>query len=493
MDDGRFNRVTRSLSLRVLITCMAFLVLPLVLYILIFTRQDYEERVVQLRETLHFVVRERARGIQTQIDAEWASLEQATPSQMAGIPQGGSLLYEEGARLLILDPNGEVLYAVVGQKGVANPLSVLLMPQGEIAFSVGRQEVPLSASTTVYGLTLTASLPEGPYAALHQRKALSELAAFLLFLALFGGGLVVALTRRFARPLRALSHTMSRVMGGAVEARYLPDVWGFEVNHLGLQCNAMLDVLTRTQSEAQTQRVGREKLAEELRIGQEIQKSLLPPLPPIQGLDLGAGFVPAQEVSGDLYDLFPLPDGRLLIVIGDAAGKGISACLFSLTLRSALRSTALHTEDLGPLVEKVNRLLLLDTVSSSFFITAWIALYNPHTRALTYASQGHPHALLRKANGVVSELSTGGMALGIQDLKVETATTTLQSGDLVLLYTDGLVEAHGYGMTRIKVQLPRVALLQAQQSADLYVEEVRKFAGDRPLHDDVAILVLKVR
>ncbi len=479
--------------MRVILTCLALLVAPLSFYILLFSHQDYEERAAQLRDTLNLVVRERARGIQIQIDAEWAALEDTTPFGSTQAPTGGSIVYEEGKHLLILDPKGETVYAVLGTGAVANPLSVLLTPQGEIDFSLGRSQAPLSATAHVYGLAITATLPETPYAALHYRKTLSQLAAFLLLLGLFGGGLVTALTRRFARPLRALAHTMGRVASGNLDARYTPDAWGFEINQLGLQCNAMLDKLFRTHKEVQVQRAGREKLAEELRIGHEIQKSLLPPLPPIAGLDLGAGFVPSQEVSGDLYDFFPLPDGRLLIIIGDAAGKGIPACLFSLTLRSTLRATALNVPNLSQLIERVNRLLLLDTVSSSFFITAWIGLFNPQTRELEYASQGHPHALFRKANGTVSELSTSGMALGITDLKAMTATMTLQSGDLILLYTDGLVEAHGYGLTRIKVHLPRVALLPAQQSADLYIDEVRKFAGDRPLHDDVAIVVLKIR
>lgn len=310
-------------------------------------------------------------------------------------------------------------------------------------------------------------------------------ATLLFFVGVIGGGAVYLFTRRIGRPLKELCETMERVSAGDAHARYSPDRMGFEINALGNQFNATLDaLLLHTQA------------TEELRIGHEIQAGLLSShIPELAGVDLAASYLPAKEVSGDFYDLFRLDNGKLLIAICDIAGKGISACLFSLGLRSILRSLASVTNDLSEFIRKVNDLYLIDAHASSMFATLWLGIYDPATHRLDYCSQGHPPALLRR-EGKLQELWTGGIALGAQKIDViPTKHITLMKGDLLLLYTDGVIEAHNqkdqlFGKERLKESL--LGQGTSQQIGDQLIEKVSRFSRGAVQHDDITLVVLQI-
>src|SRR3990167_2951711 len=261
------------------------------------------------------------------------------------------------------------------------------------------------------------------------------------FIAIVGGAIVAIITRRIARPFNMLCDTMRRVSEGAFHARYVPDRMGFEINVLGQQFNETLDQLLFTQEEAEKERIGRERLAQELKIGHEIQVNLLPThLPQFKGLDVFAGFVPSREVGGDFYDLFSIHGGKLLIAIADTAGKGVSACLYSLGLRSMLRALASTGKSLSEIVLEANRLFWQDARDSSMFVTLWIGLYHPEKNELEYCSLGHPAALLVEGD-TARELSTFGIPIGIQPLEeIKTETLIFPPKSLLFLYTDGITE-----------------------------------------------------
>jgi sigma-B regulation protein RsbU (phosphoserine phosphatase) len=180
-----------------------------------------------------------------------------------------------------------------------------------------------------------------------------------------------------------------------------------------------------------------------------------------------------------------------MIAIGDVAGKGISACLYSIALRSTLRSLAEATNDLSQLARQANDLFLLDVKESGFFATLWIGICDG--RHLSYASFGHPPALLKQGKEIV-ELSTGHPAFGIDPFRrIETGTTVLEAGDTLLLYTDGVTEAHDpngklFGMNRLK----EVLLKQSKPSPEPILQEIVSFSQGAPQHDDIAILLLHV-
>jgi sigma-B regulation protein RsbU (phosphoserine phosphatase) len=186
-----------------------------------------------------------------------------------------------------------------------------------------------------------------------------------------------------------------------------------------------------------------------------------------------------------------------MIVIADAAGKGISACLYSLMLRSMLRSCATE-DDLSTLICHANNLFCLDTGESGFFATAWVGIYNADTHLLQYASCGHHPAMLHRATGRIEELITKGIALGVTPLeKMETAEVLLHAGDTLLLYTDGVLEAHNpastlFGKYRLHQLIEAHADGSAKQLVSQLLNEVSLFCEKTPQHDDITVLALKL-
>ena len=318
----------------------------------------------------------------------------------------------------------------------------------------------------------------------------------VILIGLVGGGIAFVFTRRIAKPFEALCKTMERVSEGAVHARYSPDEMGFEINALGEQFNLTLDELLKRTEEAERERIDRERLAQELKIGREIQLSMLPKdLPPFPGLDLAPGYLAAQEVSGDFYDLFPIDSHRLLFVVADSAGKGIPACLYSLGFRSALRAFALEGSSISEIVRQANDLLILDTGDSGFFITAWVGILDTKTGKLEYCSQGHPPAILRR-DGHLLELSTDGMALGVVEFShPNMEEMVLRDGDFLLLYTDGVIEAHApdrhlFSQKRLNDSILHFSKNTASEYVEDLLEEIRQFSHGQPQFDDITLLAI---
>ncbi len=342
------------------------------------------------------------------------------------------------------------------------------------------------------------TIPKNAIQELQQKEYYYRIGLLFIFVGVIGGGAVFLLSRRIGKPLKALCKTMTRVSEGGVHVRYTPDWMGFEINQLGKQFNETLDSLLLHQQEAERERIGRERLAEELKIGHEIQMSLLPThLPNLPEIDMAPGYLPAKEVSGDFYDLFQLENGTILLAVADTAGKGISACLYSLGLRSMIRSLARTTKDLSEIVLQANDLFWIDARNSGMFVTLWLGIYDPAKHLLTYCTQGHPPGLLKRGNHI-QELWTGGIALGAQQLDaIPTAQITLAEGDFLFLYTDGIIEAHDpdaqlFGQKRLREFILRKKKESSQQFVDQLLEEIHLFSQGSPQHDDIAMLALRI-
>lgn len=521
---------TGSLARRVLTIAMLLLVIPLFLQDLFLNRQEYQEKTQALQSYLQAVAQERALLIEQTIQLSWSQIEMSdvgcwtpdkTPNNEASFGGPNSnvkLLYIEkiplpqgvADRFAVLSQRRKAL--LVGEKVsentaliVAVPLSQLLRDLKEpypVQMSLEEKAPPASSfevNQPIQGtqLFLHLSVPEDHIRDLQQKSYYYRLATLIFFVGVIGGGAVYLLTRRIARPLKQLCKTMERVSEGASHARYTPDWMGFEINELGKQFNETMDGLLRHAQAAERERLGREKLAEELRIGHDIQAGLFPShVPGLPGVDIATANVSAKEVNGDFYDLFRLENGKLLIVMCDIAGKGISACLFALGLRSMLRSMATLVDKLDEIIRRANDLFWLDAHESAMFATLWVGLYDPKTRALTYCSQGHPPALLRR-EGKLEELWTDGIALGAQKVDViPTKTVTFRKEDLLVLYTDGIIEAHDpyrqlFGKNRLHEFLLRKKQATAQKIVDQLIEEVHLFSQGSPQHDDMTLLVMQ--
>jgi sigma-B regulation protein RsbU (phosphoserine phosphatase) len=400
-------------------------------------------------------------------------------------------------RLSLVDQPGEVVF--FSTQPVTETMAWERYPEIAHAWFMKSSEGTfLSVGPPIEGTPylLLLDVPERSIVELQVQDYFYRIATFLFFVCLLGGGILFFFTRRVARPLRALGDCMHRVGEGATHARFKPDRMGFEINVLGLQMNQMLDAMLEQAQEVEKERIARERLAQELKIGHQIQASMLPLIMPIPTLDIAPGYLAAREVSGDFYDLFMLEDGRLLIAIADAADKGISACLYSLSFRSMLRTAAALETDLASIVRISNSILMRDTAETSFFITAFIGLYDPKTRELSYTCQGHPPAIIRKKEGRLIELSRSGIALGLEEVEPKIETITLDRHDLLFLYTDGVIEAHDldgqlFGKKRLMEFLERARQNSAAAIIDQLLEEVHLFARGTPQADDLTVLALR--
>jgi serine phosphatase RsbU (regulator of sigma subunit) len=525
------KRVKGSLALRVFFVVFLLLVIPLFVQDLLLYRSEYEAHLSEAKEVLDVIGKEREAAIEQRIKMEWEILDNASRDiekykkefhiQRIPFPAGAA------DRFGISDPRRKALLIGIRE----SPTSALAIPIPFTALiadlDTGKTPYPIRmALIDPDGTVLAESKPAGesedllvvheevPSADLdllitvpidsirdlEKKTYFFRLGALLFFVGVLGGGAVWLLTRRISRPLNHLAKTMARVSEGAVHARYTRDWMGFEINALGMRFNETLDAVLNLTERAEKERIAREKLAEEWRIGHDIQEGLFPKqLPGAKNLEIASAYLPAKEVNGDFYDLFVLDDGNLLIAIADTAGKGISACLFSLGLRGSLRSLATVTRDLSEIVQRANDLFWIDARNSSMFASLWIGLYNPETATLTYCSQGHPPALLLRS-GQLEELWTGGIAMGAQKFDaVPTKQITLLPGDWLLLYTDGIIEAHDpegnlFGKDRLRQSLLSAKKRELPQHwVDHLLKEISSFSLIAPQHDDITLLLLHIK
>lgn len=241
--------------------------------------------------------------------------------------------------------------------------------------------------------------------------------------------------------------------------------------------------------------VDRVRVRDELEIARELQRDLLPrELPEVPGYLFAHSYRTANEVGGDFYGVIRLPDGRLALMVADASGHGMASGLV-MAIANATWRTAL---DLDPSPERAIALLnrtLCRTGTTRTFMSAFYGLLDPETGTMEYVCAGHPFPLLRRAGGRTEELGNGGFPLGLRDpLAVASHTVTIEPGDLLLLYTDGLPEAldaqgstaFGYEKVQAALQIggtPQQVHDAIRRSFDLHV-------GDEVLRDDLTLLVI---
>lgn len=346
-------------------------------------------------------------------------------------------------------------------------------------------------------ISLLLDVDEKEILAIQMKEYLLMIVSLLGSIVVLGGGLAFLLTLKMAKPLKNLQQVMRQVSQGNLTAKYLPHKMGFEINYIGDHFNETITALIQHQSQAEQEKLAKERIAQELNIGYEIQKALLPTkLVEMPGLDIATGFLPAKEVGGDFYDLFIRQDRTLLITIADTAGKGIEACLYSLGLRSILRSFASTYETLEEIIQKTNELFCLDTKESSMFVTLFAGLYNPKTKTFTYCNMGHLPPYLQKKDSKIETLTTKGLALGVNPkMIVETATISIHPTDSLFLFTDGVIEAENgkkefFGVDRLFTYLKQEKS-SSQKRIDHLLEEIQSFCGQEPFADDLTVVAIR--
>jgi serine phosphatase RsbU (regulator of sigma subunit) len=239
-----------------------------------------------------------------------------------------------------------------------------------------------------------------------------------------------------------------------------------------------------------------ERLEHEMRVARQIQYALLPNhLPDLQGWKVASYYQPARAVGGDFYDFLFLEDGRIAVFIGDVTDKGVPAALVMATTRSLLRAAALQVIDPGRVLEEVNELLLPD-IPSGMFVTCLFGLLDPSTGHVRFANAGHNLPVLRRDRRAV-EIRATGMPLGLMpDMKYEEKAFEILPGECILLYSDGLVEAHNperemFGFGRMR-DMAASEWDDASSIIQCLLTTLKNFTGDDwEQEDDVTLVALK--
>ncbi len=245
----------------------------------------------------------------------------------------------------------------------------------------------------------------------------------------------------------------------------------------------------------QIEALERERMETELRVARVIQQTLLPQeLPELEQWKVGALWQPARAVSGDFYDFVQFRDGRLAIIIADVTDKGVPAALVMATTRSILRAAAERLVSPGAVLERTNEVLCPD-IPPKMFVTCFYALLDPVTGYMCYANAGQNLPFVQR-QGVVDELRATGMPLGLlPGMGYEEKETILHPGDRLLLYSDGLVEAHN--RQREMFSTPRLRNLLAEHCGDTnlvqyLLDQMHEFTGpDLEQEDDVTFVTVE--
>jgi sigma-B regulation protein RsbU (phosphoserine phosphatase) len=241
----------------------------------------------------------------------------------------------------------------------------------------------------------------------------------------------------------------------------------------------------------------------DLQIAKEIQMWLLPASPPsVPGLEIAFATRPANTVAGDYYDVFPranLASGepKWIFAMADVAGKSIPAALLMATIQASLKTLAVGPASLPELVSRMNKYACSNSQNGRRFTTAFLAEYEPVTRTLTYVNAGHNAPVLRRQSGAPERLDKGGIPLGIlEDAPYDSGSVMLQSGDWLVVFTDGVVEAENnlteeYGEPRLLFVVHSGAALTPDQLLHSIMTDLDRFVAGAPQHDDVTCMLVK--
>jgi len=241
----------------------------------------------------------------------------------------------------------------------------------------------------------------------------------------------------------------------------------------------------------------------DLEIARDIQKWLLPAKPPqVRGLEIAFAARPANTVAGDFYDVFARPatdstEPHFLLAVADVAGKSIPAALLMATFQASLKTLSETSCCLADLVTAMNQYACTNSQSGLRFTTAFLAEFDPASRALTYINAGHNAPILRRSTGAIERLSNGGLPLGMwADKSYEAGNVVLQPRDWLVIFTDGVVEAvngrdEEYGEQRMLNVLQAGVAATPDELLRRMMSDLDAFVGPTPQHDDVTCMLVK--
>ena len=313
--------------------------------------------------------------------------------------------------------------------------------------------------------------------------------------------IVLLLSRSITAPLFALVGSAKRAAQGDLDQTLPKGLFRDEIRELSNALQRMMsdlknhiEVLKKTVAE-------KERIESEIKIAQEIQKSILPrtfpPFPDYREFDIAATTIPAREVGGDFYDFFFIDDDTLGFVIADVSDKGIPAALFMAVSRTLMRVTAMRGLSPGETLERVNALLIPDN-DSAMFVTLFYGNLSISTGSVSYANGGHNVPYIKRSSGPIEKLDgKSGIVLGVwETARYPTHEISLQKGDLIYMYTDGVTEAENESLEMLSVSAVEEYLQELRQASPNEIirgtlDRIAVFCGNATQTDDITILALQ--
>ena len=243
----------------------------------------------------------------------------------------------------------------------------------------------------------------------------------------------------------------------------------------------------------------KQRLEKDLELARNIQKNLLPNKnPELDGFEIAAYNNPARQVGGDYYDIVQLDKNDTLFAIGDVAGKGVQAALMMANLQAFLKSICKQNLPLSDATNMINDLVSENTTLGSFITFFW-GILNNEKKELTYVNAGHNPPLLIR-NNEITKLKKGGMILGIMQTMMPylSETVQLQTGDIILTFTDGITEAMNlqneeYSDERLEELVKDKPDLTADEFLELVIKDIKEFTEGAEQSDDITCLIVRVK
>lgn len=321
-----------------------------------------------------------------------------------------------------------------------------------------------------------------------------------------GVGVYVPDTQKDARYIEARPETRSELVVPIKADNKIIGAFNVESDMVDAYSQEDLDFLTVFASQAaiSIERarmyrhiIANRQLEEQLNVARMIQQTFLPRgNPTIKGFDIAGRNIPSQKVGGDYYDFIQIVDNQIGIAIADVSGKGMPASLIMAAFRASLIAEIRNNYAIRTILQKVNR-LMYESMDRGSFVTAVYGVLDSKNRIFTFSNAGHNPPILLRKDGSTEELSEGGLALGIMDDRLyEERPVYIGTGDIVVLFTDGVTEATSsdgeqFDEERIVKILTDNRTKPATELVELVIDSVRAFSADDFVPDDLTLIVIK--
>lgn len=242
----------------------------------------------------------------------------------------------------------------------------------------------------------------------------------------------------------------------------------------------------------------KERMEKELEVAASIQKMIIPKtIPQLEGFEIAGMNISSKQVGGDYFDVIPLHDGKVALVIADATGKGVPAALLITTLQACLRAYLESNLSLEELMRRVNSAIVRNSTENKF-ISFFIGILDPSSKKLEIVNAGHCPPLIAR-NGNLMKLPNTGVLLGcFESAQFVRKEYLLESNDVLVMFTDGITEANNakgetYGDERLEKIITENSSKTAHELKEVIYKEVKLFEGGAEQTDDVTMLIVKVK